>query len=71
MKPAKPENAIGRRLLELDYFIISDIDNTLIGKDNTHLNALMKIIKDNRQRIGFGVATAPHQRVGPGNFKTV
>ena len=57
MKTARPENAIGRRLLNLNYFIISDIDNTLIGEDNAQFEALMKIIKNNRERVGFGVAT--------------
>lgn len=57
MKPAKPKDAIGRRLLKLNYFIIADIDNTLIGEDNSQLEALLKILKDNRQNIGFGVAT--------------
>ena len=57
MKTAKPDNAVGRRLLKLNYFIISDIDNTLIGENNDQFKALMKIIKDNRGRIGFGVAT--------------
>jgi len=57
MNTAKPKDAIGRRLLKLNYFIITDIDNTLIGKENSQLKALLKIIKENRQRIGFGVAT--------------
>jgi sucrose-phosphate synthase len=57
MGPAKPADAIGRRLLRLNYFIISDIDNTLIGEENAQFKALMQIIKKNRDRIGFGVAT--------------
>jgi sucrose-phosphate synthase len=57
MKTAKPYDAIGKRLLKLNYFIITDIDNTLIGENNRQLNTLIKIIKDNRDRIGFGVAT--------------
>ena len=57
LKTAKPINAIGRRLLKLNYFIITDIDNTLIGERNDQLQALLKIVKDNRGRIGFGVAT--------------
>ncbi|RJP76771.1 MAG: HAD-IIB family hydrolase [Desulfobacteraceae bacterium] len=54
---AVPSDAIGRRLVNLDYFIITDIDNTLIGDDNKHLQELCAILKENRQTIGFGVAT--------------
>ena len=57
MNTAKPLDAIGRRLLKLNYFIITDIDNTLIGEDNSQLETLLKIIKDNLDTIGFGVAT--------------
>jgi sucrose-phosphate synthase len=57
MDTAKPKDAIGRRLLELNYFIVTDIDNTLIGKNNTRLKALLAILKENRGHIGFGVAT--------------
>jgi sucrose-phosphate synthase len=57
MNTAKPNDAIGRRLLKLNYFIITDIDNTLIGEDNSQLDALLKIVQDNRATIGFGVAT--------------
>lgn len=57
MDTAKPKDAIGKRLLKLNYFIITDIDNTLIGEDNSQLDDLLKIIKANRDRIGFGVAT--------------
>jgi sucrose-phosphate synthase len=57
MDTVKPSDAIGRRLLGLNHFIICDIDNTLIGKDNSQLQALIKIIDTNRDHIGFGVAT--------------
>jgi sucrose-phosphate synthase len=57
MNTAKPKDAIGRRLLKLNYFIVTDIDNTLIGEDNSQLGELMNIIKENRNNIGFGVAT--------------
>jgi sucrose-phosphate synthase len=57
MDTAKPKDAIGRRLLKLNYFLITDIDNTLIGEDNSQLENLIKIIKENRENIGFGVAT--------------
>ncbi len=57
METVKPKDAIGRRLLKLNRFIICDIDNTLIGEDNSKLPTLLKIIKQNRSRIGFGLAT--------------
>lgn len=57
MDVAQPSDAIGRRIMGLDYFLITDIDNTLIGQDNGHLEELLKLLKDNRDRIGFGVAT--------------
>lgn len=57
MGVAVPSDAIGRRLLNLNYFLITDIDNTLIGGDNRHLEELCGILKKNRRHIGFGVAT--------------
>ena len=52
-----PSDAIGRRLIKLDHFLITDIDNTLMGKDNSDLKQLISILKNNQSRIGFGVAT--------------
>lgn len=57
MGTAKPKDAIGRRLLRLNRFIITDIDNTLIGADNSQLPRLLELIKANREQVGFGVAT--------------
>jgi sucrose-phosphate synthase len=54
---SNPSDAIGRRLMRLRHFLISDIDNTLIGDDNEHLDALIQLLKTHRGRIGFGVAT--------------
>lgn len=54
---AKPSDAIGRRILKLDHFIITDIDNTLAGDDNSRLPELMDLIKAHRKQVGFGVAT--------------
>jgi len=55
--PMKPRIAIGRRLNRLNYFIISDIDHTLIGADNSGLAPLKKLIESQRDHIGFAVAT--------------
>ena len=57
MKVAVPSDAIGKRLTKLNHFIITDIDNTLIGKQNDHLDELLALLKKHRKTIGFGVAT--------------
>ena len=57
LNTAKPSDAIGRRLIQLNHFLITDIDNTLIGDDNSHLESLIRLLRQHRDRIGFGVAT--------------
>ena len=57
MDTVRPKDAIGRRLLSLPFFLITDIDHTLIGEDNTRLQELISLIKTNKPRLGFGVAT--------------
>jgi sucrose-phosphate synthase len=57
MKVAVPSDAIGRRLAKLNYFIIANIDNTLIGDENEHLKELVILLQENRKHIGFGLAT--------------
>jgi len=57
MKVAVPSDAIGRRLAGLNYFIIANIDNTLVGDSNKHLPALLTLLQENREYIGFGLAT--------------
>jgi sucrose-phosphate synthase len=57
MKVAVPSDAIGRRLAGLNYFIIANIDNTLVGDNNEHLPALLTLLQENREHIGFGLAT--------------
>ena len=57
MSTAKPRDAIGRRLLQLNRFLVTDIDNTLIGEQNEHVKALVDLLKAHRETIGFGVAT--------------
>ncbi len=54
---AKPSDSIGRQLMNLNHFMITDIDNTLIGTDNTQLKKLVQILNQNRAHMGFGVAT--------------
>ncbi len=50
------KNPVGERLTRLQYLIITDIDNTLMGDDDA-FKELMTIIDTHRDRIGFGVAT--------------
>ncbi len=57
MVAAAPSDAIGRRLAKLNYFIITDIDNTLIGEDNGHLSELTSLLSRYREKVGFGVAS--------------
>jgi sucrose-phosphate synthase len=57
IKIAVPSDAIGRRLARLNYFIIANIDNTLVGGNNEHLPALVTLLQQNRDHIGFGLAT--------------
>ena len=57
MKVAVPSDPIGRRLAKLNYFLIADIDNTLIGDTNDKLETLLALLKQHRDYIGFGVAT--------------
>ncbi len=54
---AKPPQAIGRRLAKLNRFLITDIDNTLIGRDNSRLPELAAFLRKHRDKIGFGIAT--------------
>ncbi len=53
----RPSDPIGRRLVQLSHFLVTDIDNTLIGTDNSQLDKLVRLLKRHRGRIGFGVAT--------------
>jgi sucrose-phosphate synthase len=48
--------APGRRLAEVDSLLITDIDNTLLGDDEA-LDRLKEILRQNRSRMGFGVAS--------------
>jgi sucrose-phosphate synthase len=57
MATAVPRDAIGRRLIRLNAFLVTDIDHTLIGDDNSQLATLVAFIQDHRDCIGFGVAS--------------
>jgi len=53
----KTKDTVGKRLLSLNHLLITDIDYTLIGGDNEHLDELIRRVKDARDVLGFGVAT--------------
>jgi sucrose-phosphate synthase len=56
-KTIKPSDAIGRRLIQLNHMVVTDIDHTLIGEHNERLDELVHLLHAHRDRIGFGVAT--------------
>ena len=57
LSTAKPRDAIGRRLLQLNRFLVTDIDNTLLGERNESVAELVDLLKSHRDQIGFGIAT--------------
>jgi sucrose-phosphate synthase len=54
--PRKRTEAGRKRLLQLDRLLVCDIDNTLVG-DRDSLRRLLEVVRRERQRIGFVVAT--------------
>lgn len=50
-------SSIGERMSNLNSMLITDIDNTLLGGDKDSIQQLMTLLEDNRETIGFGVAT--------------
>ncbi|MGE5346401.1 MAG: HAD-IIB family hydrolase [Acidithiobacillales bacterium] len=46
----------GFRIRSVGHFLVSDIDNTLLG-DREGLRVLLRWLRRNRSRVGFGVAT--------------
>ncbi len=52
-----PTDAIGRRLTRLQAFLVTDIDDTLVGGDPGPLEALLAFLRKARGAVGFGVAT--------------
>ena len=51
------ETAAGVRLAQLKYFLVTDIDNTLIDEDQNSPEELVAFLQENREYIGFAVAT--------------
>jgi len=49
--------SIGKRLANLNYILITDIDNTLLGGNEKEVRQLMDLLKQHKDCIGFGVAT--------------
>ncbi len=57
MNRAAPGSSVGKRLSSLDHMLITDIDNTLLGGDREAVEKLNAILEENRDHIGFAVAT--------------
>lgn len=57
LRAPSPSDAIGRRLTRLNAFLITDIDDTLIGGEPEPLEVLLDRLRQYRDGIGFGVAT--------------
>lgn len=53
---ARKPPSFGKRLTGLDHLFITDIDNTLIGDDDS-LHRLLDLLEENRHRLAWGVAT--------------
>ncbi len=49
--------SIGERLAGLTYMLVTDIDNTLLGGKTKDLRELIRILEENKEFLGFGVAT--------------
>jgi sucrose-phosphate synthase len=56
-KEQQKPHPIGRRLKDLEYMLITDIDDTLLGGDPKALATLTGLLKQHRPVLGFGVAT--------------
>jgi sucrose-phosphate synthase len=54
--PRHRSESARRRLMHLDRLLVCDIDNTLVG-DGQALHELLEVLKRERHRLGFAVAT--------------
>jgi sucrose-phosphate synthase len=54
---SEPKQSVGKRLAKLDYMLIADIDDTLLGGTPEELQTLMDLLERHSGQIGFGVAT--------------
>ncbi len=56
VKTINRKKQVGKRLTDLEYMLVTDIDNTLIGGPEGNIKRLMTILKENENKIGFAVA---------------
>ncbi len=60
LKKRTPEaKSLAKRMSSISNLLVVDIDNTLIG-DEKSLKELKRVLKANRDRLGFGIATGRH-----------
>ena len=52
----EPIDIIGKRMMQSEYLLISDIDDTLLG-DIKAVRRLLEFLEKNKERISFGIAT--------------
>ena len=57
IKTVSTKKQVGKRLADLEYMLVTDIDNTLLGGPEEDIQKLMTILKENESRMGFAVAT--------------
>lgn len=59
-----PKTAYGKRLVKAEWFVISDLDGTLVDGSNTEgLDALKAWVEKNNQRVVFGIASGRNKEL--------
>jgi sucrose-phosphate synthase len=63
------KTAYGKKLTNADFFIISDLDGTLVeGHDSEGLKEFTQWIEDNRERMVFGIASGRNRLISEQAF---
>ena len=64
------KTAYGKRLANAEFFIITDLDGTLVdGKDTAGLNELTTWVNENREKLVFGIASGRNKEITQKAFK--
>ncbi len=69
-KSPKTFISTGKKMLKFNKMIILDIDDTITGDDEA-MYELKNIIEENKNNIGFGVATGRHIELARGKLKEI